>query len=178
MTTQERLEALERGLSAAKRRNKYLLIGLVLLAVAWAFTSIAGIVQTRARDKIIRAEGLELVDSRGNVRITLGMTEFGPALRLFDENGRFRASLIVSDNGPALALCDENETPRAGLTVTEFGPGLCLYDKNGKGCADLKVSDDGPMLDLFDENGTFRAGLGASVLVLADEKGCPVWFAP
>ena len=32
MTTDERLEALEHGLSAAKRRNKYLLIGLLLLA--------------------------------------------------------------------------------------------------------------------------------------------------
>jgi hypothetical protein len=33
MITEERLELLERGLSAAKRRNKYLLIGLVVFAI-------------------------------------------------------------------------------------------------------------------------------------------------
>jgi len=112
MTIEERLEALERGLSAAKRRNKYLLIGLVLLAVAWAFTSATGTVQAQAGDKIIRAEKFELVDPQGRVRALLSVSdEIGPELGLFDENGKLRAGLIVSDKGPALDLLDENGHP-------------------------------------------------------------------
>jgi hypothetical protein len=163
MTTEERLESLERGLSAAKRRNKYLLIGLVALAVAWAFTITTRTVRAQSNENIVQAERFELVDSEGNVCAELSVFDSGPGLVLYDENGTIRAGLTVSDeSGPGLSLFDENETFRARLAVSDaFGPGLALYDENEKNRAKLAVLDEfGPGLYLYDE----------------DER--PVWSAP
>jgi len=132
MTIEERLEALERGLSAAKRRNKYLLIGLVVLAIGWAFTSTTGTVQAQGGENIVRAEKFELVDSQGNVRAALAVTDSGPTLEFYDENGKTRAALNVFDSGPMLRLYDESETFRAVLAVSYDVPWLCLLDANGR----------------------------------------------
>ena len=206
MTTEERLESLERGLSAAKLRNKYLLIGLVILAIAWAFTSTTGTVQAQAGENIIQAESFELVDSQGTVRAALvvhddepglalydengtvraalGMSEFGPVLGLADENGNLRATLGVSDElGPGLYLYDEIGNVRAGLDVRELGSWLYLYDEIGNVRAGLSVIELGSGLYLYDENETLRAGLGVSDefgpgLDLCDENGRLIWSAP
>ncbi len=161
MTIEERLESLERGLSAAKRRNKYLLIGLVLLAVAWALTSATGTVQAQAGENIIRAERFELVDSQGRVRGVLSATDDGAGLYLYDENGKGCATLCVSDElGPGLAVCDANGTSRAMLDVLDGDPELVLYRADGTGRAGQTVLDR-------------AAGLG---LFRWDER--PIWSAP
>jgi hypothetical protein len=154
MTTEERLEALERGLSAAKRRNRYLLIGLVVLAVAWAFTITTRTVRAQSNENIVQAERFELVDSEGNVCAELSVFGSGPGLVLYDKDGAIRAGLTVSDeSGPGLSLFDENETFRARLAVSDSGPGLALYDENEKNRAKLAVLDAfGPGLYLYDEN--------------------------
>ena len=153
MTTQERLEALERGLSAAKRRNKYLLIGLVLLAVAWAFTSTTGTVQAQTGENVVRAERFELVDSEGRVRAGLGVFNGMPGLLLYDANGTNRVELSVSDRGTGLFLYDANETPRAKLLASDDGSALGLFDTNGKHRAGLTVlAEIGPELYLWDAN--------------------------
>jgi hypothetical protein len=119
MTTEERLEALERGLSAAKRRNKYLLIGLVVFALGFGFTITTGAVQAQPDENIIRAEMFELVDSQGNTRARLGVDDSGSALlALSDKNGEPRVVLSVTDIGPGLGMFDD------------LGPGLELLDEN------------------------------------------------
>jgi hypothetical protein len=134
MTTEERLETLERkveeqqqGLSTAKRRNKYLLLGLVVLAIAWASTT----TMTQIGKGIVRAEKFELVDSHRRVCARLAvLDEFGSGLFLYDKNGTTGAAMFAVDNGPMLALSDKNGTPRAILAVSDDGPGLSLYDAN------------------------------------------------
>jgi hypothetical protein len=132
MTIEERLETLERGLSAAKRRNRYLLIGLVVLGIAWAGTITTGCVQTQTGDKAIRTEKIEVVDSQGRVRASLGVADGGPALAMYDEKGKPRAGLVVTEKVPGLFLYDENGKLRASLGVADDGPGLLLRDLNGK----------------------------------------------
>ena len=154
MTIENRLEALERGLSAAKRRNRYLLVGLVVLAVIWAFTSIMGPVQAKAGENIIRAEGFELVDSHGHTSAVLGVTSRGPVLGLYDENGELRVGLTVFNGEPGLSLLDENGKFRAVLDVTDFvGPRLLMRDENGQPRASMVIVDGEPRLYLDDENG-------------------------
>jgi len=153
MTIEERLESLERGLSAAKRRNKYLLIGLVVLAIAWAFTSTTGTVHAQAGGNIIQAEGFELVDSQGNVRARLTMLDSGPG-PAFDENGNTQAGQDVIDGGPMLGLYDENETLRAGMVVYGSDPLLWLSDVNWPGYAyHGAVLDGRPMLGFSNYDG-------------------------
>ncbi len=174
MTTEERLVALERGLAAAGRRNKYLLIGLVVLAVGWAFTSTTRTVQAQADENIIRAEKFELVDSQGRVRAVLGLgiSDNETGLTLFDENGMPRIVLAKLDSGMCLSMFDENGTGCAELSISDAGTGLLsLSDKNGTCRASLSVLDSGPRLRLFDENGTLRTALNETGLSLCDENG-------
>ena len=186
MTTEERLEALERkteeqrrGLSVAKRRNKYLLIGLVILAIAWAFTSTTETVQAQAGGNIIQAEGFELVDSQGHVRAMLSLIDNEPRLTLFSENGTLFVSLggLNGEPGQALALCDENGMPRIALQVRDSEPELILQDENGMIRAGLVIYNGEPQLSLFGEDGVSTIGLGVSydgsVLAFGDKNGVP-----
>jgi hypothetical protein len=176
MTIEERLEKLERELSRAKFRNRWLLAGVGLAVgiglVAWAFGPTAALAQsTRAA----------LTEVRANSFI------------LEDENGKVRAMLITTKDGPRLSLLDENGKPRAGLGVSKDGPSLSLYDENGKDRAGMAMTKDGPKLGLFDENGVRRTMLGAastvtpegktitypeSSLLLFSPDGKTIWSAP
>lgn len=147
MTTEERLEKLEKELSHSKRRNHLLLAVVLLGAVAMT----AGI---GSREKVIEATGFMLVDGNGKTRAFLAMGEGGPKLGLLDENGNPRIGLIVDKDGPQLILRDENNKPRIGLFLSDFASGLTLIDENGKNRAGLVVDkEEGPGLGLFDENG-------------------------
>ena len=168
MTTEERLERVERELTRAKRRNRWLMVAVGLavgiLALAWLATENAdtALAQDAAKAEkpaqVIRASAFVLVDDKGRERGALKMTPDGPTLYLYDENEKPRAALTAIKVGPGLALFDEKGTPRAGLTVTELGPALVLIDENGKPRALLAVSKAGPMLSLRDENGKPIAG--------------------
>jgi hypothetical protein len=160
MTIEERLESIERRLSAAKLRNRYLLIGLAALAVGWVSMSTTGTIQAQTSENTVRAEKFELVDSQGNVRAALTETDAGPLLYLSDENGNVRVALNATDAGPGLNLWDKNEKLRVALTVLGSGTGLALSDENEKLRASLGFSDSG------------------SWLVLKDENGRPIWSAP
>ena len=78
MTTEQRLERLERQLAEMKAA------------------------------RVIRAGKLVLEDEKGEIRAALFMGDVGPALALFDDNGEIRARLTVTKDGPRLGLCDEN----------------------------------------------------------------------
>ena len=185
MTTEERLEKIERELAAAKRCNHWLLTIVVLtvggLGLVWTLTKTmpaAYAQEAEAVQKVIRANGFVLVDEKGKERAVLAVVKSVPRLSLFDENGKPRAGLGVDKDGPRLSLFDENGKPRAGLSVPKDGPMLSLWDENGKTArVVLAVTKDGPALALVDENGMPRVGLNVSEdmpqLILFDEKVNP-----
>jgi hypothetical protein len=160
MTTEERLEKLERELAAAKRRNHWLLTIMALiiggLTLVWTLTkttSAAYAQEAEAVQKIIRASEFVLVDENGKIRAALSVSKDGAGLTLWDENGKFRASLSANKDGTMLGLRDENGKLRASLSAVKDGPGLDLFDENGKPRAGLAVLKDGSLLHLKDENG-------------------------
>jgi len=150
VTTEERLENLERELARAKRRNRRLLaaVGLVagVFAVAWIVPgtdtahAVAGAgIANRAEAQgsgvppVIRAGQFELVDGNGKVRAVLEVTKDRPRLALYDETGKSRVILNASKHGPGLALFDENGRIRALLNVSKDGPRLGLFGADEKG---------------------------------------------
>ena len=138
MTTDERIENLEKGLATARRLNRWLLAAVGLALGAWILTgsigpTTAGAPGGAAAVKEVRANTFIVEDANGKTRAKLAMVGAdGPVLVLADENGKVRAMLSVDEAGPGLDLRDENGKPRALLGVTKDGPGLDLLDENGK----------------------------------------------
>ena len=180
MSTEERLEMLERQMSAAKRRNRWMLAGLGLCLgialVAWALgPTVATAQPAGAAPKVVRANQFILEDERGRIRAMLAVTKDGPVLTLSDEKGKDRAILGVLKTGLRLSLSDEKGQMRAILAVLKHGPMFHLYDEEGKTRAALAMTSDEPSLSLSDEKGKTRAALGVTKsgarLSLSDEKG-------
>jgi len=172
MTTDERLEKLERELGRTKRYNRLLLVGVALVACVAGLRS-----TTYARPdmqdevktvKLIRTEKLEVVDGEGKVRVGLGVDKVG---------------------GPALWISDANEKNRVVLEVDKDGdPTLTLIDKNGKSGIILIMNGTvGPALHLFDNNGKPRVSLGvfkdnirgvAPRMIMLEPNGMPQLMIP
>jgi hypothetical protein len=135
MTTEERLEILEKKLSDtkhevlnAKRRNLYLLIGLVVMGIAWGFTVTTGTVKAQSTEDTIQAKEFLLSDSDGYTRAWLGMGDEGPMLVMYDSDGVERVTLDINNSGTGLGLYDDAEFMRASMSVGSDGPSLDLYD--------------------------------------------------
>ncbi|HUX02850.1 MAG TPA: hypothetical protein VMY35_17955 [Phycisphaerae bacterium] len=192
MTTEERLEKVERELARAKRRNRWqaAFIGLAVvgLILAWTLTKIAPAVQSQEDAEatkpvqVIRATAFVLVDDEGRERGKLEMLKNGPELRLIDANGESRIMLStykfkdakgLQMDGTGLCLADENGKARAWLRLEKFGPSedvgcydwesLYLFDEKGEEGVNLMVNKGGSGLDLHDKNGVYRAGLSVGV---------------
>jgi hypothetical protein len=184
MTTEERLEKLERELTKTKRRNRWLLggVGLVLgmFALAWATIGTAGKAQAQATGpakKVIHANEFILEDENGKVRVVLSARTDGSGLFLYDENSKELVMLAVNKAGPGLALCDAKGEPRVQLTAEDDGARLILSDEKGLSGAALGVLKNGPELRLFDDKSKTRAMLGVNkdgpALTLCDENSRP-----
>ena len=171
MTIEERLENIERELGRQKRRNRWLLGAVLVIAVI----SIIALAQMAGTSKQIRARSILIEDEKGQRRAWLGVDNDGPTLSLWDENGETRAILVVGKGGPGLVLSDEKGRRRAAMSVVADIPGLALSDENGKGLALLAVIAGKPCLSLGDEKGQDRASLNVRkegpTLILRDEKG-------
>jgi hypothetical protein len=181
MTTEERLEKLERELSRAKRHNRRVLIGAAVclgMIFAWTFfaqpgrlgTAHAETPTTTPAQNEIRARSFILEDENGKERAALVGSKDGASLEMLDENGKVRAKMSVDKDGSMLLLSDENGKLRAGLSAHKFGAGLVLYDENGKYRAMLGTGKDGPSLSLTDEKGKDRAVLGTTKTETPDGK--------
>jgi len=193
MTTEERLENLERELARTKRRNRWLVavVGLAVvgLILAWTWNKTTATVQAQAvggAEKVIRANAFILEDENGKTRarLGLGLNNAGPvALDLFDENGKDRVELVADMYEPRIRLYDEKGKARAWLRVGKDGsPSLDLRDENGEIRAMVSLDEYGACLHLSDENGKIRAWLrvlkdGPSLL-LSDENRKTIWSAP
>jgi hypothetical protein len=202
MTTEERLEVLERRQARACRW----LLGVAGLAVAALILGAVAlrIVSVKEQAEVIRAKrfivednkgdgfailgmsegggSLELCDKRGRLRVELGAHGDEPVLILRDETGSFRVALAVSKGGPVLDMFDEKGEHRVWLGVVKDVSTLALFDEKGKGGVAVGVAKEGPALSLADEKGEMRAKLAilkdGSGLALYDEKGKIRWSAP
>jgi hypothetical protein len=157
MTTDERIENLEKGLASARRLNRWLLAAVGLALGVWILAGTFGPTMAAAPAgggvaKEIRANSFVVEDANGKVRLMLVALKEGPGLSLFDENGNLRVALVATKDGPGLRLYDENGKDRAALAAPKIGPGLSLWDENGKVRAVLAAPKIGPGLSLFDEN--------------------------
>ena len=97
MTTEERIDKLERELENMKR-------------VMRTRTFIIEDENGKPRAELgVDKDGprLMLMDENGNHRVELGVDKDGSGLSLSDENGNIRAGIVVSKDGPGLALLDD-----------------------------------------------------------------------
>ena len=180
MTTDERIENLEKGLVSARRLNRWLLAAVGVALGVWILVgtfgpATAGAPAGGGAVKEIRANRFVLEDKNGNQRAILDVDADGPGLSLFDAAGKTRAGLSVTAGGPSLGLLDAAGKMRTFLSVTADGPSLDLYDAAGKTRAGLVMDADGPSLRLFDAAGKGRIGMDVGAdgpgLVLRDAAG-------
>ena len=133
MTTEERLERLERELAETR-------------AQLGRMHSVEG-------QPEVRAQRFLLVDEKGHQRGELFVRKDGSGLRLEVEKGLTRVQLDVNKNGAMLSLFDDTSAiPRAQLGVTKDGPMLSMFE-HGQARAVLLVHKNGTGLTLGDENG-------------------------
>lgn len=185
MTTEERLERLEKTLGRSKRFNRWLLVSIGVAAGFWLS---AGCLHSKPAwaqatgpgsdgSGLLRGKGLAIEDQNGKIRASLGLLEKdGPAmLRLYGENGKSNVRLCASNDDAWLCLSDESGEPRVTLQVSKYGPSLAMYGKKSGNRCVLNVGARGPQLSLFDMKGVIRAELSAPEegpgLSLSDEHG-------
>jgi len=190
MTTEERLENLERELAGTKRINRWLLAAVGLALGVWTLAvalgpSPAGAQGGGAALKEVRANRFVVEDEKGAVRAVLeakdredwakeravkgmdipSLEKAAPALHLYDDKGTVRASLRLSKTGPQLCLNDKGGEEHVRVFDSSLvGPILGLYHGNRRSIALLTADAEGPALRLS------AAGKVRAVLSVADEK--------
>jgi len=199
MTIEERLDNMERELGRVKRRNRWLLGAILVLAGGLIVLAAIKTIVPQGTFKELRAKRIALEDENGIVRVSLIGDREMSGLWLLNDKGESRASLSVDKYGPRLSLTagknmpsallsandstsglnlwDEKEETLVSMSVNKNGPGLNLTYKSGKAGVWLYATDIGPGLDLNDYNGKSRASFGVNkfgpTLTLKDEKGTP-----
>ena len=134
MSIEERLEYIERELVCQKRRNRWLVFIVLLVALGAVIPAVLETTAFRAgaaagAGNEVRANAFILEDKNGKVRALLDANEDGPILYFNDKNGKTRAWLAVWETGPDLVMFDEDGKTRIAIKVDENGPGLTLYDE-------------------------------------------------
>ena len=109
MTTEERLEKLERKLSRIQAINRLLtVLGIGVVLVIWFFASGTPIAQENGVYHEIHAKAFVLKDDNGLNRAILTMSGDCPVLYMFDEIGTALVELSACENTPYLGLFDKN----------------------------------------------------------------------
>lgn len=111
--------------------------GALAMLVSLSALALFGVSERRAvanstqAAQVIRAERIELVDARGNVRARLNTEPDGEVvLRLIGANGEIRAKLGASDAGSALVLLNGATEPGVHILATGSETALKLIDGN------------------------------------------------
>lgn len=116
--------------------SQQLLVGLTAVNVMLVATTWTGAAGTTRRDnpKVIRAQAIELVDARGEVRLQLHLGEDGSGnLRIKDGNGKVRVKLGTSAAGSTgLLLMDQSVEPTVSLMAGKSGTSITLVGQDGK----------------------------------------------
>jgi len=153
MTTEERLETLEKELARAKRCYRYLLAGVGLAVMAlgfgwiWAKTSASADAQnTDGVKKVILANEIIVEDPNSGERIVLGnasIPSFGNSgwgLTIFDRHSEPRANLQLDFvNRPLLRLYNEEGKDVVTLCTAYCGGWLKIQDPNTRTQASMSV---------------------------------------
>jgi hypothetical protein len=84
--------------------------------------------------RVLRGQGLEIVDGAGHQRLRIGMTRDGASvLRLYDGTEKERLGLFVARSGATgLVLFGAGEHQGAALTISSDVPQLRLNDLGGQ----------------------------------------------
>ena len=173
MTTEERLEKLEKELADMKERIRSKSFELV--DDKGKLRALLGV------STINNTCVFGLCDKNGKVRIRLTVDESGPELVLYDELDNVRAGLGVDKSKTSLAFGDEQGKLRVTLGIVEKRPALMLMDENGKTRVTLFASDLGSFLELYGIKEESSVGMSIIIdpkLTLKNEKGKQIWSAP
>ena len=133
MTTEERLEQVERELARAKRGMRR---GVIAGAVLLACLVLAAAQSSRPVADVVTAREFVLVDENGTMRAALTTNKTGIVwFALLDDVGA-RVVLALDKDGPRLTMSDENAKMRAAMCVVKrpsviSGPSIYLYDAEG-----------------------------------------------
>jgi hypothetical protein len=182
MSTDERMEKIERQLARMKWFDHCLIACIILCLVVWSIWKIFRPEQVLARsaEKVIRANGFILEDENSKQRAKLAIDENGTSLWIYGDNGKI--GLVMDKEGPILSLFDKNSKACAGLMVDNDGPRLSLHDDKGNMRAGLSVLKIGSVLSLCDENARGSGALSVTKdgagLLLHDKNGRLTWSAP
>ena len=143
MTSEERLSNLELQLRRVKKRNKLLLIVIILVSFWVVVPAISDLIASRV---VVQGPDITQQILAGSIRAN----EFV----LWDKDYKTRAVLNVAGEGSVLSFCDQNGIERASLGVWGEGPRLYLADENGKNRIILSVRKGEPQITVLDENKT------------------------
>lgn len=125
--------------------------------------------------KILVAEEFRLVDDKGRIRASLGMSGGGAGMLLYDRTGQFRAMLMLApeEGEPVLSLADKDGVHRATVGIrTKETPYLALRDNNGKIRLSATLGQDGePAFSLHDSDENDRAIFGTVDLTKITRAG-------
>lgn len=119
-----------------RRLERFMRLSILAWMLAAILFSLLEFTQfERNRNRVLRGEGLEIVDAAGHQRLRIGMTRDGASvLRLYDGAAQERLGLFVARSGASgLVLFAEGEQQRASLTVLPAGmPQIRLSDDRGE----------------------------------------------
>ncbi|HUE87069.1 MAG TPA: hypothetical protein VMO26_13420 [Vicinamibacterales bacterium] len=100
-------------------------IGMALLIAVGVVRQRPAVAQTDSA--VLRAQAIELVDSRGRVRAQLNVEDNGEVLfRLRDANGTIRLKLGASEAGSGLVMMNERTEPAVHVLAKRSGTSLSL----------------------------------------------------
>jgi hypothetical protein len=177
MTSEERLEELERQFARAKWQSLWamgvggvLIVGLGLALVGiWTKTTTVPRDQGKgAVAKVVRAGAFVLEDPNGAERARLQTTRYGSALHLITGKDRMGGvSLAADHDGTTLLLNDESGGRSIHLSVTKDASRLSFWDSKTPGGVTLNASRAGSDLILRDASGKVFDGTDAASAMLS-----------
>jgi hypothetical protein len=105
----------------------------VNLALLLAALAPARPAEPQAVPPVLRAQVLELVDDRGQLRARLNVEEGGEVVfRLLDRKGTIRVKLGAGDHGSGLLLANDVTEPGVHILANADGSRLKLANKDGR----------------------------------------------
>lgn len=109
-------------------------LSLTLVNLALLVFTLAQSRLTAAQDAapVLRAQAIELVDERGQVRSRLNVEAGGEVVfRLLDQDGTIRVKLGAGRDGSGLLLNNDATEPGVHILATRAGSSLKLKNKDG-----------------------------------------------
>ena len=130
MTTDERIDALEKALETSVRRQRITIAALALVAVAATVMAAASQSRDATFDQIT-AKSLWIENDAGETQAFLGVDETGGVLAIYNAAEERQVTLGATKAGGRLAIYNTAGKRQATLAATPTGGGLDIFDKTG-----------------------------------------------